>query len=206
MANVLNLAAAALTVMRGDKTVIDGLSFDAGAGEGVLVTGPNGAGKTTLLRCLAGFIPPRSGAIRLDGADPERTLGEQCSFVGHANGVKPGMTVRENLSFWASYLGGAESGVERALDRFALAALAHIPLRYLSAGQKRRAGLARLLVAERPIWLLDEPTASLDAASADLVVAAINGHASSGGIAIVATHSPLALARARELPLAAPEA
>lgn len=203
-----------LVVLRGEKTVIDGLSFNAAGGEALFVTGPNGAGKTTLLRCLAGLIASSSGTVQFDGGDRDRTLGEQCHATGHANAVKPGLTVKENLSFWAAYLAGSpqETGardaarrVDHALDRFALSALADIPARYLSAGQKRRAGLARLLVADRPIWLLDEPTASLDAASAGLVASAVDRHVSDGGIAIVATHAPLALAKASELRLGAGE-
>ncbi len=238
----MRLIAGDLCVARGERIVIGGLSFEARGGEVLLVTGPNGAGKTTLLRALAGLLPPLSGAIRLDGGDPERTVGEQCHFIGHANGLKASFTVAENLAFWAAYLGGAEAWGERpfddaadpsplpeerdgrrghfqaasqarkagpalgqriarALGCFALGPLADIPARYLSAGQKRRAGLARLVAAHRPVWLLDEPTAALDSASAALVVDAIDAHTAGGGAVIAATHLELGVARSRELAL-----
>ncbi len=194
-----------LVILRGDRIVIDGLSFDISGGDALLVTGANGAGKTTLLRALAGLLEPLSGTIRLDGGDPEHPLSEQCHYLGHANGVKASLTVAENLTFWAKYLGGPNDGesgsVDRALDRFALTALGPIPVRYLSAGQKRRAGLSRLLAAPRPVWLLDEPTAALDAASAGRLIEAIDGHTSGGGIAIVATHLPMVLEGMREVRL-----
>ncbi len=120
-----------------------------------------------------------------------------CHFVGHLDGIKSHLTAAENLSFWATYLGGpANVGaqrVEAALQLFALDALADIPAGYLSAGQKRRLALARLTAAERPLWLLDEPTVSLDAASVEVLVAAINAHLKAGGMAVIATHVPMAL-------------
>lgn len=200
----MKLATDWLVVMRGERTVIDGLSFEVPAGEALIVTGANGAGKTTLLRALAGFLPADEGEIRLEGGEPDQSMAEQCHFIGHGNGMKPGLTVAENLSFWARYLDGAgdpRGRVTSALEAFALLDLAHIPFGYLSAGQKRRAGLARLLVADRRIWLLDEPTASLDAASAARLVKVASDHIAGGGLAVVATHAPLALASARELRL-----
>jgi len=186
--------------------VVDGLSFRLGSGEALLLTGPNGSGKTTLLRALAGFLAPSSGAIRLKDAPQERERAELAHFVGHLDGLKSHLTVAENLSFWAAYLdedgsGAQQERLEAALDRFDLAALAGIPAGYLSAGQKRRLALARLGVAERPIWLLDEPTVSLDTASVDLLVKAIAGHVAGGGLAAIATHVPVGLERAREIRL-----
>ena len=201
----MQLVAENLVLSRGGRTVVDGLSFRIASGEALLLTGPNGSGKTTLLRALAGFLAPASGAIRLEDAPAERERAELSHFVGHLDGLKSHLTVAENLAFWAAYLdesGGAPGQrLEAALDRFDLAALADIPAGYLSAGQKRRLALARLGVAERPIWLLDEPTVSLDTASVALLVKAIAGHVAGGGLAAIATHVPVALERAREIRL-----
>ena len=170
-----------------------------------MLTGANGSGKTTLLRTLAGFIRPVRGTVRLEGGDKELTIAEQAHVVGHANAVKSSLTVVENTAFWGDYLGSSTATDERleaALRHFGLDDLGEFPAAYLSAGQKRRLGLARLLVADRPLWLLDEPTVSLDTASSERLVAAVNAHTRSGGIAIIATHLPLALDSARTLQLA----
>jgi heme exporter protein A len=171
--------------------------------------GANGSGKTTLLRALAGFIRPVRGAVRLEGGD-EELLAEQAHVVGHANAVKSSLTVVENTAFWGNYLGSGPPGssaatgerLDAALRHFGLDDLADFPAAYLSAGQKRRLGLARLLIADRPLWLLDEPTVSLDTASSERLVAAVNAHTKSGGIAVIATHLPLALESVRTLQLA----
>ena len=198
------LIAEHLIIERGARAIIKDLSFSAGNGEAVVLTGPNGAGKTTLLRALAGYLRPISGSIRFDGGDADKTIAEQAHVIGHSNAVKAALSVRENVAFWAEYLAPGQDATERsdaALRHFALLELAEFPAGYLSAGQKRRLGLARLLAAERPIWLLDEPTVSLDAASTLLLAKAVNAHTQSGGIAIAATHLPLGLERARELKL-----
>ena len=204
----MQLVAENLVLQRGGRTVVDGLSFRLDSGEALLLTGPNGSGKTTLLRALAGFLAPASGTILLVDAPAERERAELSHFVGHLDGLKSHLTVAENLAFWAAYLdeegGGAQrERLEAALDRFDLAALADIPAGYLSAGQKRRLALARLGVAERPVWLLDEPTVSLDAASVALLVKAIARHVAAGGLAAIATHVPMGLERAREIRLGA---
>jgi heme exporter protein A len=204
----VQLVAENLVLQRGGRTVVDGLSFRLDSGEALLLTGPNGSGKTTLLRALAGFFAPASGTILLVDAPAERERAELSHFVGHLDGLKSHLTVAENLAFWAASLdeenGGAQrERLEAALDRFDLAALADIPAGYLSAGQKRRLALARLGVAERPLWLLDEPTVSLDAASVALLVKAIAGHVAAGGLAAIATHVPMGLERAREIRLGA---
>ena len=195
-----------LVQLRGGRTIIDHLSFTASDGEALVLTGPNGAGKTTLMRTLAGFLRPEAGTIQLDGGDPERTLAEQCHFIGHLNGTKSTLTVAENLTFWAEYLDGmtgpdVPGRVANALEAFELANLARVPAGYLSAGQKRRVALARLMVTWRPLWLLDEPTSSLDTASAALVRDCIDAHTGRSGLAVVATHLALGLKRARELRL-----
>lgn len=202
----MHLIADNLTLMRGARTVIDQLSFRASAGETLLLTGPNGAGKTTLMRALAGLLKPAAGAIRLEGGAADREVAEEAHYVGHLNGIKPSLTVAENLAFWARYLDGADGSdaVPDALDRFGLASLAEIPGGYLSAGQKRRLGLARLLVARRPLWLLDEPTVSLDAASTRLLAEVVDAHVAAGGLVVAATHLPLGLARTQELRLGTP--
>lgn len=178
--------------------MIANLSFAANAGEALLLTGPNGAGKTTLIRTIAGFIPPRSGTVTLKGDVGDRDIAEFCHYVGHLTGVKANLTAAENLAFWAEYLDGSAAPslaarVDDALDAFGLLALAEYPAGLLSAGQKRRLGLARLVVAARPVWLLDEPTVSLDAASTTLLADLIRKHLADGGIVIAATHLPLGL-------------
>ena len=200
----VQLIAEKLFVERGSRTIIRDLSLTVAAGEAVILSGRNGAGKTTLLRALAGFLRPSSGLVRLEGGDHEKTVGEQAHVVGHANAVKANLTVRENVEFWARYLGRAakdDTKVNLALEHFGLRDLAEFPVAYLSAGQKRRVGLARLLAAGRPVWLLDEPTVSLDSTSTGLLAKAIEGHVEAGGLAIIATHIPLGLARSRELAL-----
>ena len=192
-----------LTVRRGSREVISGLSFQLGAGGGLLLTGPNGAGKTTLIRAIAGLLRPESGSVRLNGAEEDTDTGQSCHLIGHQNGIKASMSIGENLRFWARFLGGMQALVEPALERLGLASIEDLPAGYLSAGQKRRLGLARLLVAKRPLWLLDEPTVSLDTASTTVLAAIVAEHISGGGIAIAATHIPLGLASMRELKLGA---
>jgi heme exporter protein A len=200
----LQLLADNLSATRGGRTVVQNLSFRIAGGQTLLLIGPNGAGKTTLLRTVAGFIPPSSGRVTLSGGDPELTIGEQAHYAGHLNAVKASLTVVENVAFWAGFLGGSTAQVDRAIGRFGLAPLADVPAGFLSAGQKRRLGLARLLVAPRPLWLLDEPTASLDAAASAILEEVVGEHVEGGGLAIVATHLPLGLPSARELRLGAP--
>lgn len=197
-----------LVVVRAGRRILDGLSFGVSAGEALLLTGRNGAGKTTLIRTLAGYLAPLSGTIVLQGLDPDRDLREACHYVGHLDANKSSLTVLENLRFWQAYLGGAgdEPGAARdrlwsALERFEIDLLADIPAGYLSAGQKRRLGLARLLVAERPVWLLDEPTVSLDARSTALLAQVIDDHVAAGGIVVAATHLPLGLGKTSDLRL-----
>jgi heme exporter protein A len=199
----MRLVAEKLSSQRGGRALYAGLSFAVESGEALLVTGRNGAGKTTLLRTLAGFLQPETGRIRLEGGAhaSELSTAEQCHYVGHANAVKASLTVAENALFWGGFLEGAAERLDTALEAFDLAALRDIPAGYLSAGQRRRAGLVRLLLAERPLWLLDEPTASLDDAAQAMLVAATNRHLAAGGLVIAATHLPLGFDRAHKLQL-----
>lgn len=199
----MQLVAEELIIDRGGRRIIDGVSFVVEAGATLVLTGANGAGKTTLLRAIAGFLRPVSGRVYVNGGDADRTLAEQSHIVGHSNAVKPSFTVLENVAFWADYLaeGSAREQIRPALEHFGLEDLADFPAAYLSAGQKRRLGLSRILAVRRPIWLLDEPSASLDAASTVRLETAINTHTAAGGIVVVATHLPLKLDRALELNL-----
>jgi heme exporter protein A len=189
-----------LSSVRGGRTLFADLSFGVAAGEALLVMGPNGAGKTTLLRTIAGLLHPATGRIFMEGGAVDRTLSEQCHYLGHSNAIKTSLTVAENAAFWSRFLGNGSVG-QAALETFGLAALSDIPAGYLSAGQKRRLGLARLLLAERPVWLLDEPTASLDGASQEALAGAVNAHLARGGIVVAATHVPLGFIGSRELHL-----
>lgn len=200
----MQLVAENLILERGGRNVVDGLSLRLDSGAALVLTGPNGSGKSTLLRALAGYLRPASGSVRISGAGDDREPSEVCHFVGHLDGIKTHLTAAENLSFWATYLGGSmdlAARVEGALQRFALDALADIPAGYLSAGQKRRLALARLVAAERPLWLLDEPTVSLDASSVEVLIAAINAHLAAGGMAVIATHVPMALVPVQQIRL-----
>jgi len=197
------LRARDLTIDRGGRRVIAGLSFEAPAGTALLVTGPNGAGKTSLLRTLAGFLPIESGALALEGGDSELTVGEQAHYLGHAEGVKGALTAGENLAFAAAMLGGDPTRPAQlaALAALGLAHAIDFPTRLLSAGQKRRVALARLIIAQRPLWLLDEPATALDAAAQAALAGIMKAHLEGGGILVAAVHAPLGLDGARELRL-----
>jgi heme exporter protein A len=200
----VQLIAEHLTIERGGRAVVRDLSFHVASGEALVLAGPNGAGKTSLLRALAGFLPLAEGRVVLDGGDDELTVGEQSHAIGHANGIKGHLSVRENVAFWGNYLAGVVmdgGAIDAALDHFGVLPLAEFRASDLSAGQKRRVGLARLLVARRPVWLLDEPTVSLDTASAVRLADAVNAHVRGGGLAIAATHLALGLENSRELRL-----
>jgi heme exporter protein A len=199
----VQLVAENLVLSRAGRTVVDGLSLQLGAGEALLLRGPNGSGKTTLLRALAGLLAPAAGVMRLDDAPADREPGELAHFVGHLDGIKSHLTVAENLAFWAAYLGGLRRQRTAAALEASGSPLADIPAGYLSAGQKRRLALARLVAVRRPLWLLDEPTVSLDAEAVELLVKAIAAHLAGGGLAVIATHVDIPLAGAGTLRLGA---
>ncbi|MFN3938803.1 MAG: heme ABC exporter ATP-binding protein CcmA [Gemmobacter sp.] len=184
-----------LSVARGGIPLLEGLGLRLGGGQALVLRGPNGCGKTTLLRTLAGLQPPLAGRIDM----PPDSL----AYASHADGLKPTLTAAENLAFWAEIFGSAPGTVEDALAGMDLEALRDRPAQNLSAGQKRRLGLARLLVSGRPIWMLDEPTVSLDAASVALFAGRVRNHLVGGGAALIATHIDLGLPEAQVLDLAA---
>jgi heme exporter protein A len=191
---IMRLSASRLTVERGGRIVFSNLSFSLDAGGSLTVTGPNGAGKSTLLRALAGLLPLSGGAISCTPLS-SGTLAEEAHYVGHADALKNLLTVAENLEFLAATLDAGHGGipVESALALFGLSRAANLPVAYLSAGQKRRAALARLLVAWRPLWLLDEPLTALDAASQARMAKIMAAHLTRGGMIVAATHAKLGL-------------
>jgi heme exporter protein A len=204
--SAMRLTAANLACVRGGQVVFSGLTFAVEAGQMVAVTGTNGAGKTTLLRLLAGLLRLSDGALTLTGGEPDATLAEQAHYLGHQDALKLALTVGENLEFWARYLGGKDAGADGSLETndletWGLAALKTLPAAYLSAGQRRRLSLCRLTGIRRPVWLLDEPTAALDAAAQETLGRAMAAHLAQGGIIVAATHGPLPFEAAVELRL-----
>ncbi len=187
-----------LALQRGGRVLVEKLDLTLESGAALVITGANGAGKSTLLRGLAGFLPPSQGRARLicaDGAASDVAL--LAHYVGHLEGSKPALTARENLAFWQSMLAlpgfPAALSPDAALARLGVPQVADLPVAYLSAGQKRRVGLARLLLAPRPLWLLDEPLTALDAAGQSLLAGLMADHLAAGGLIVAATHAPLGI-------------
>ena len=199
----MRLSVENLACNRSGRTLFQGLSFALAEGEALRIVGPNGAGKTSLLRLIAGLLPPTHGRVALEGA--ETAIGEAAHLVGHQDAVKGALSVEENLQFWRAVLGGTEgaglAAVEATLATLGLSALAQFPARMLSAGQRRRLALARLLVTKRRLWLLDEPASGLDAEGQKTLSRMIAEHLSAGGIAVVAAHGAPELSGAREIRL-----
>lgn len=182
-----------LACVRGGREVFSGVSFELPAGSLLLLRGPNGAGKSSLLRLVAGLVDRTAGDLVLEGAPQDVPVAEQAHYVGHLDTLKPALTVSENLGFWAEMLGGRREDAGKALDHMGLSPLADFPAGVLSAGQRRRLALARLVAASRPLWLLDEPTTAIDATARERLYALIRGHLSGGGLAMIATHDDLPL-------------
>jgi heme exporter protein A len=189
-----------LVCVRGGREVFSGLGFRVCAGEALVLTGPNGAGKSSLLRLIAGLLRPAAGRIALTG-EAELSVAEQAHYLGHQDALKPSLTVRENLRFWADFLGGGSAGLTSALAAVGLDDLADLPAGYLSAGQRRRLSLARLLASPRPLWLLDEPTAALDTTAQGRLAELMREHLGGRGLIVAATHGPLGLDAAHSLRL-----
>lgn len=184
-----SIAAEGLALERGGWRLFDDLSFTAPAGAHVALTGPNGAGKTSLLRAIAGFLAPVGGSILVGAQRPEDAQ-HLIHFLGHRDGLKSALDARAHLRFWAELHGGY-GAIGDVLARLGLTRVADLPTRVLSAGQARRLALGRLLIAPRPVWLLDEPAASLDASGKTLLEEILAAHCSGGGVACVAVHEPL---------------
>jgi len=184
-----------VSCFRGDRLVLDRVGFGVAAGGALLLTGPNGAGKSTLLRVLAGLKRVDGGSVRFDGSDE---VAGRVAYLGHQDAIKPGLTAVENLALAAALAGGDAAA---ALESVGLSALAGLPARMFSAGQKRRLAIARLLVMAAPLWLLDEPTLGLDTAAVARFGAALAAHRAGGGVVVAATHLPLPLPEAAELKL-----
>jgi len=199
----MRLCARDLGCIRGGREVFAAVDFSLEEGETLAVTGPNGAGKTTLLRLIAGLLEPAGGRLELEGGAADTTLAEQAHYLGHRDALKPALTVRENLEFWYAFLGGGDAPARvrppphqrcaAALDTVGLGALARLPAAYLSAGQRRRLGIARLIAVPRPIWLLDEPHSALDLAGQQRLVELMRAHLAGRGMIVAATHGSLGL-------------
>jgi heme exporter protein A len=172
------------------------------AGEALIVTGRNGAGKSSLLRMIAGLVRIAAGRLSLDGGTADTPIGEQAHYLGHQDAMKPSLTVAENLHFWTRFL-GSRNDIRPALELLDLVPLADLPAAYLSAGQRRRLSIARIVAVARPVWLLDEPTSTLDAPSQSRLSDIMRGHLAGGGIIVAAAHGAIGLERARELKLGA---
>jgi heme exporter protein A len=190
----MRLSGRGVRCVRGGREVFSSLDFEANAGEALAVVGPNGSGKTSLLRLIAGLLEPADGAITLEGGDGELTLPEQSHYLGHRDALKPALSVSENLRFWRDFLGGKASNLSENLATVELDHATLLPAAYLSAGQRRRLSIARLLTVQRPVWLLDEPTNALDTAGQKLFAGLMSEHLSRGGLIIAATHMPLGIA------------
>ncbi len=189
----MRLSGRGVRCVRGGREVLSGLDFTVSSGEALAVTGANGSGKTSLLRTIAGHLALTGGSIDLEGGEQELTLAEQAHYLGHRDAMKPALSVLENLSFWRDFLGGDVGDTSQCLAVVGLDHATHLPAAYLSAGQRRRLSIARLLAVRRPVWLLDEPTSALDAAGQDLFAGLMRDHVKSGGIVVAATHTPLGI-------------
>lgn len=184
----MTLSATDLTCIRNGHALFAPVSFTVTPGTAMRLQGPNGIGKTTLLRAIAGLGQPPQGTLHLDGRQIGETEGA-FAYSGHLDAIKPALTVMENLSFWTAVYGAGD--LQDTLARFALTPLKTRPAGRLSAGQKRRLGLARLALGRARLWLMDEPTVSLDQVSIAALGAVLSSHLSAGGAALIATHLPL---------------
>ena len=196
----VTLKVRALGCRRGERTLFDRLDFDLAPHDLVTLTGPNGSGKSTMMRMVAGLTPLEDGSVAVEGAAEDGAPEALMHYHGHRDALRDALTARENLIFATALLGVDADAVPGALDRLGARRLADLPVRVLSAGQRRRVALCRLLTAPRPVWLLDEPLAALDVAGQKLVADLVGEHVAAGGSALVATHQPMGIA-GRELNL-----
>jgi heme exporter protein A len=199
----MRLSAVELACRRVGRDVFTDISFAVSSGEALIVTGRNGAGKSSLLRTIAGLLHAAQGRLTLEDGDPELSIGEQAHYLGHQDAIKPSLSVAENLRFWAGFFGASSDDVMAPLTAVGLEALAALPAAYLSAGQRRRLSIARLVSAKRPIWLLDEPTSALDTAAQSRLTELMRAHLAGGGFIVAATHGPIGLDQTLELRLGA---
>ncbi len=197
----MRLSGSDLACQRGGREVFAGVSFSVASGEALTIVGRNGAGKSSLLRMLVGLVRIADGRIALDGGDPELNVAEQAHYLAHQDALKPSLSVAENLRFWSGFLGTGAADIAEPLAAVGLDTLADLPAAYLSAGQRRRLSIARILAVKRPIWLLDEPTSALDAAAQEHLAEFMRAHIAGGGLIMAATHGALGLNDARELRL-----
>jgi heme exporter protein A len=205
----MRLSAIDLACERGGREVFAGVSFAVASGEALTISGRNGAGKSSLLRTLIGLVRLAAGRLTLDDGDPELSIAEQAHYLGHQDALKASLSVAENLRFWADYLGGGSGTIDAPLEAVGLGGLAGLPAAYLSAGQRRRLSIARLIAVPRPIWLLDEPASTLDAVAQERLAGLMAAHLAGGGLILAASHGPIGLAHSQELrldPSAAPQA
>lgn len=201
----LRLVGSNLRCVRGNREVFCELDLFVAGGEALIVTGPNGSGKSSLLRLLAGLVRLTAGQFVLEGGHAELTVPEQAHYLGHQGPLKPSLTVSENLQFWTSFLANGTSVPNSTpiLAQVGLGELAALPAAYLSAGQRRRLSLARIISVRRPIWLLDEPASALDAAGQTLLKCLMRDHLAAGGLIVAASHEALGLDGARVLRMGA---
>ena len=199
----MHLSATEIAVERGEELIIEDVSFSLSSSEMLTLEGENGSGKSTLLRALAGLLPLADGTLELteNGEFEDKILSDLCHYLGHDNAMKANLLLGENLDFWRNSAFEPHLETGKALEIVGLGGLESIPFAHLSTGQRRRAAIARLLVSYRPIWLLDEPTAGLDAQSSEQFSALLEAHLQDGGMVIAATHVPLGVAGAKVLQL-----
>lgn len=189
----MRISASNLGCVRGLREVFRNVNFNVASGQALAVLGANGAGKSSLLRMVAGLLRVESGRLALEGGDAELSIPEQAHYLGHQDALKPSLSVTENLGFWAGYLGNGGADLTQALEAVGLAAIRDLPAGYLSAGQRRRLSIARLVAVPRPIWLLDEAAAALDQAAQGRLIELMRDHLAGGGLILAATHAPLGL-------------
>jgi heme exporter protein A len=197
----MRLTAVDLACHRGGRDVFAGVNFTVAAGEVLAITGRNGAGKSSLLRTVVGLVRIAQGRLALEDGDPELTIAEQAHYLGHQDALKSSLSVGENLRFWADLFGAKTDEIAVSLEAVGLDALTDLQAAYLSAGQRRRLSIARLLAVKRPIWLLDEPMSTLDTSAQERLAGLMRAHLSEGGLILAATHGSLGISGIRELRL-----